>query len=297
MMGFFGFTPPTRSRKPQWSSLQFRPRLEPLESRLVPYSTSGNLWPNPQLVTISFMPDGTNLGGATSNLFSSFNTKFGSAATWQNQILKAAQVWAQQTNLNFAVVADSGADSGSGLFQQGDPAMGDIRIGGYNFISSTLAQAYMPPSINNYSIAGDIAFNTGQAFNIGTTYDLFTVAMHEFGHALGLLHSGVVTADMYAAYNGLKSGLASDDIAGIRNIYSNNNPRSFDQYGGTDSSFANAANITALINTSNQTALVTGLNMATAGQTEYYVVTAPAGTGSTVTVGVQSAGLSLLAPK
>jgi hypothetical protein len=55
------------------------------------------------------MPDGTNLGGVTSNLFSAFNARFGSAAAWQNQILKAAQVWAQQTNLNFAVVSDNGA--------------------------------------------------------------------------------------------------------------------------------------------------------------------------------------------
>jgi hypothetical protein len=52
------------------------PGLEGLESRIVLYSASGNLWPNPQLITISFMPDGTNLGGGvTSNLISSFNSK------------------------------------------------------------------------------------------------------------------------------------------------------------------------------------------------------------------------------
>jgi hypothetical protein len=32
-------------------------------------------------VTISFMPDGTNLGTSTSNLFSVFNARFGSPAT------------------------------------------------------------------------------------------------------------------------------------------------------------------------------------------------------------------------
>src|SRR5260370_33034839 len=72
------------------------PRIEELESRVVPYSVSGNAWPNAQLITLSFVPDGTNLGGATSNLFATFNAKW-ATSTWQNQILKAAQVWAQQT--------------------------------------------------------------------------------------------------------------------------------------------------------------------------------------------------------
>src|SRR5437867_6710780 len=95
------------------------PQIEALESRVVPYSVSGNAWPNAQLITLSFVPDGTNLGGVTSNLFATFNAKW-ATSTWQNQILKGAQLWAQQTNLNFSVVSDSGADSGSGNFQQGD---------------------------------------------------------------------------------------------------------------------------------------------------------------------------------
>ena len=81
-----------------------------------------------------------------------------------------------------------------------------------------------------------MTFNTGQAFNIGSTYDLFTVAMHEFGHALGLNESSVSSAVEYPTYTGQKTGLASDDIAGIRSIYSANGPRTPDAYNTNGSS-------------------------------------------------------------
>jgi hypothetical protein len=290
-----------RTHRPARRRNEVRPGVEGLESRIVLYSASGNIWPNPQVITISFMPDGTNLGGGvSSNLISSFNSKSNLAGNWENAIIQAAQVWAQQTNINFVVVPDNGAPEGSGPDEQGTPGFGDIRIGGYNFGSSTLALTTQPPSVNNFSLAGDITFNTGQAFNIGSTYDLFTVAMHEFGHSLGLNESSVSSAIEYGTYVGKKTGLASDDIAGIRSIYSANGPRSPDAYnanGSSNGTVSTAATINSLINTSSLTALVPNLNISTAGQSEYFSFTAPAGTGSTLTLDVQSSGLSLLAPK
>ncbi len=271
-----------------------RSKVETLEKRVLLYATSGNAWPNKDLITLSFMPDGTNLGGATSNLVSTFNTKFGSAATWQNQILKAAQYWAQQTNINFAVVTDNGATSGSGSYQQGDPNFGDIRIGGFNFGTSALAQAYLPPPINNYSIAGDIQFNTGITFNVGTTYDLFTVAMHEFGHALGMYHSTVATACLYPTYNGVDSALNADDIAGIKSVYSGGAARAADSQEANNTT---AAATIVTINATTKTAVVNSLDLTTSTDLDYFKFVVPAGSSTTLKAKVVSQGLSLLNPK
>jgi hypothetical protein len=277
--------------------------LEHLETRVVPYAVTGNAWPNPQLITISFVPDGTVVSTSgtslvTSNLFAAFNGNPKLVNQWQAQILKAAQAWAAQTNINFAVVPDNGAGIGSGTYQQGDPGMGDIRISGYNFGNSTLGRAMMPPPANNYSVAGDIAFNTAQIFNVGSTYDLYTVAMHEFGHALGLDESSAGTsAVMYPNYTGVKPGLSNDDIAGIRAIYSGNVARSNDAYNGANGSFSTASNINSFVNTSSLTATVPNLNLAASSQAEYFTFTAPAGSAGSLMVSVQSSGLSLLAPK
>jgi hypothetical protein len=160
----------------------------------------------------------------------------------------------------------------------------------------------LPPPVNNYSIGGDINFNTGQAFNInGADYDLYTVALHEIGHSLGLGESSNAAAVMYATYNGLVTGLASDDVAGIQNIYSSNIyssnlGRSYDAYNGLNTTSATAADITSSINASTLNGVVSNLNIATLGQVEYFKVTAPAGTNGTMTVIAQSSGLSLLTP-
>jgi hypothetical protein len=280
-------------------SLRARLMIESLEERIVAYATTGNAWPHPQLLTISFQPDGTNLGGPVSNLFTTFNARFGSTSAWQNQLLKAAQQWAQQTNLNFAVVSDDGSASGTGSAEQGNPGSGDIRIGGYSFNQSYLALGYLPPPVNNYSIAGDIGINTSQPFNInGADYDLFTTITHEFGHALGLDHSSSTAAVLYATYNGVDSILSSDDIAGIRSIYSSGNPRSFDRFntGASNGSFATAADITSQVDPSSKTGLLTNLDITTTSTVEYFKVTAPAGTSGTFSLKVQSKGLSLLEP-
>ena len=276
---------------------QAKPQLEILESRIVPYANSGNAWINPQLITISFVPDGTVLGTSnghniTSNLFATFDKIRGVtlASQWENLILQAAQTWAASANVNFELVPDDGSNSGSGLYQQGAPNFGDIRIGGYNFSNSWLGSTYYPAPATNYSLAGDINFNTGQSFNIGSTYDLFTVAAHEFGHALGLGESTSTTAVMFSPYNGARRALGTDDVNGIHAIYG---ARPAD---GSNNSFATATDVSSSIDPVLLTGVVNNLNITSTSASDYYTFTAPLLTTSNMTISVQSTGLSLFTP-
>src|SRR5262249_11224920 len=115
------------------------------------------------------------------------------------------------------------------------------------------------------------------------------------GPRSGLLPASVSTAVMWPTYTRVMS-LQADDIAGIRNIYSNNNPRSYDFYNGANNSFVTAADVTGLTDPLTQTVLVTGLDNTWTSQQEYYTVVAPPLTLGTMTVQVQSVGLSLLSP-
>src|SRR5262249_27672083 len=109
---------------------RFRPGVERLEDRVVPYALTGYSWGTTNL-TFSFMPDGTKTdNGSQSNLFAKLDAKY-STANWELQFAKALQTWADVTPLNFRLVSDSGADSGASGPASSGSGVGDIRLGGY----------------------------------------------------------------------------------------------------------------------------------------------------------------------
>ncbi len=78
-------------------------------------------------------------------------------------------------------------------------------------------------------IEGDVVFNTAKSWNSyrgnlwsNQVYDFYRVALHEFGHVLGLTHPDEAGQSVTALMNSMVSNLdalAADDINGIRSIY------------------------------------------------------------------------------
>ncbi len=216
-------------------------------------------------------------------------------ATWEAQFEQAASLWETAANVNLALVPDGGEPVGTNGDQQDDPRFGDIRIGAIPLSSGILAETFLPPPTNGGTDAGDILFNSNANWAINNTYDVMTVAAHEFGHALGLGESTVTSAVMYGTYNGTKQVLTSDDISGIDSIYGAHQYDQFNETASRNTSFLTATNLTSYINSQAQVALA-GLDNTTPTDDEWYSVTVPSSTTGQMTVSVQSSNLSSLAP-
>ena len=138
-----------------------------------------------------------------------------SQADQRTAVRGAFNRWAAVTPLNFTE----------------NPTTGDMRISWqsadhgdgspFDGPSGILAHCFYPPP-NGGDIAGDCHFDEAETWSVNTPptgIDLPTVALHELGHGIGLAHSNVPSAVMYAFYGGPRRELTDDDIQGIQSIY------------------------------------------------------------------------------
>jgi hypothetical protein len=234
------------------------------------------------------MPDGTVIASAyPSNLFAVYNAAY-PQATWQREIARALQVWANVSNLNFHFVADDGSPQGTAGLAQGDSRFGDIRIGGYSMGSGILGIGWNP---NPTTTGGDVELNTASALPIGSIPDLASVVMHEVGHGIGFNHSLADPAVMEGGLWGTYPGPYADDIAGVQAMYGARKPDAYDAAASNDS-LATATPLVLSYGGVNLSADIT-----TMADVDYYKVTAPSGTDGTLTVSVDARNLSLFDPK
>ncbi|TSK49664.1 Collagenase 3 [Bagarius yarrelli] len=130
-------------------------------------------------------------------------------------IHNALKVWSVVTPLKFKRLHEGIADImiSFGRLEHGDHNPFDGPEG-------LLAHAY-PPGLG---IGGDTHFDEDETWTKNSqAYNLFLVAAHEFGHALGMAHSNDPGSLMFPVYS-YASGfpLSEDDIKGIQELYGTN---------------------------------------------------------------------------
>lgn len=171
-------------------------------------------WDAPQKLTLSFAPDGTQVAGYTSALYSKFAGLL-SAAEMERQIITAFQHWARRSNLNVGVVADGGDPFGSPGPTQGDARFGDIRLGAIPMAPDVFAVTLRNDSMISGTWSGDVLFNSNAIFP--SIRDFYSVILHEAGHIFGLEHSTDPLSAMHATNRNIS--ITQTDTLNLRAIY------------------------------------------------------------------------------
>lgn len=131
------------------------------------------------------------------------------------QFSRALTEWSRYIQVDFVESTDPQAADTVGIeFVTG--AHGDAYP--FDGPGGVLAHTFYPSPPNPEPLAGDMHLDDDETWQIGAGTDLYSVVLHEMGHALGLGHSDNPGDVMYPYYR-LTEKLTDDDIESVRQLY------------------------------------------------------------------------------
>jgi len=147
-------------------------------------------------------------------VFGALTTKV-TASLVQSEIVRALNTWSQYTNVAFTAGTNPGAARTLAIkFASG--AHGDAYP--FDGPGGILAHTFYPVPVNAESIAGDMHLDADENWHAGGDVDIYSVALHEAGHAIGLGHSDKPGDVMYPYYRRGMT-LSANDIGAAQALY------------------------------------------------------------------------------
>ena len=159
--------------------------------------------------------DGPGLGATTLTYVFQYVTAQLAAGVPQSEIVRAMAEWSKVVQITWQPGTDPLGNRTVNIFWA-TYAHGD----GFPFDGpgGVVAHTFYPSPPNAEPLAGDMHFDDSESWHVGTQVDVFSVALHELGHALGLGHSDNPNDVMYP-YLKIVTGLADGDKTAILGLY------------------------------------------------------------------------------
>ena len=139
-------------------------------------------------------------------------------AFFSSVIASAFSDWTSHANIQFQQVAASASPTITFKLASIDGLNNTLGYGGSSY--------YLGSSGLNQAVSGSVTFDSGENWHVSGdkvvsdgNVNLFTVALHEIGHVLGLDHYNTASAIMNATSNGSVTDLTTSDIDGIQYLY------------------------------------------------------------------------------